>query len=54
MDKQVIKGNNECNGNKNKFFEEGQYVATSLWPSVRMKLTLPKLGTWSPPGLLNV
>jgi hypothetical protein len=27
------------------------YVATPLWPSVRMKLTLPKLGTWSPPGL---
>jgi hypothetical protein len=26
-------------------------VATPLWPSVRMKLTLPKLGTWSPPGL---
>jgi hypothetical protein len=26
-------------------------VATSLWPSVKMKLTLPKLGTWSPPGL---
>jgi hypothetical protein len=22
-------------------------VATPLWPSVRMKLTLPKLGTWS-------
>ncbi len=29
------------------------YVATPLWPSVRMKLTLPKLRTWSPPGLLN-
>ncbi len=28
-------------------------VATPLWPSVRMKLTLPKLGTWSPPGLPN-
>ncbi len=28
-------------------------VATPLWPSVRMRLTLPKLGTWSPPGLLN-
>jgi hypothetical protein len=27
------------------------YVATPLWPSVRMKLTLPELGTWSPPGL---
>jgi hypothetical protein len=26
-------------------------VATPLWPSVRMKLTLPKLGTWSPSGL---
>ncbi len=26
-------------------------VAILLWPSVRMKLTLPKLGTWSPPGL---
>jgi hypothetical protein len=26
-------------------------VTTPLWPSVRMKLTLPKLGTWSPPGL---
>jgi hypothetical protein len=25
-------------------------VATPLWPSVRMKLTLP-MGTWSPPGL---
>jgi hypothetical protein len=29
-------------------------VATPLWPSVRMKLTLPKLGTWSPPELPNV
>ncbi len=29
-------------------------VATPLWPSVRMKLTLPKLGIWSPPGLPNV
>jgi hypothetical protein len=29
-------------------------VATPLWPSVRMKLTLPKLGTWSPSGLLNL
>jgi hypothetical protein len=28
-----------------------QHVATPLWPSVRMKLTLSKLGTWSPPGL---
>jgi hypothetical protein len=28
-----------------------QHVVTLLWPSVRMKLTLPKLGTWSPPGL---
>jgi hypothetical protein len=28
-------------------------VATPLWPSVRMKLTLPKLGIWSPPGLPN-
>jgi hypothetical protein len=28
-------------------------VATPLWPSVRMKLTLPKLGTSSPLGLLN-
>ncbi len=27
------------------------YVATPLWPSVRMKLTLPKLGTWSLLGL---
>jgi hypothetical protein len=26
-------------------------VATPLWPSVRMKLTLSKLGTWSLPGL---
>jgi hypothetical protein len=26
-------------------------VATPLWASVRMKLTLPKVGTWSPPGL---
>jgi hypothetical protein len=25
-------------------------VATPLWPSVRMKLTLLKLGTWSPSG----
>jgi hypothetical protein len=29
------------------------FVATPLWPSVRMKFTLPKLGTWSPPGLPN-
>jgi hypothetical protein len=29
-------------------------VTTPLWPSVRMKLTLPKFGTWSPPGLPNV
>jgi hypothetical protein len=29
-------------------------VATPLWPRVRMKLTLPKLGTWSPPRLPNV
>jgi len=29
-------------------------VATPLWPSVRMKLTLPKLGTWSPLGLPNL
>jgi hypothetical protein len=29
-------------------------VATPFWPSVRMKLTLPKLGIWSPPGLPNV
>ncbi len=29
-------------------------VETPLWPSVWMKLTLPKLGTWSPPGLLNI
>jgi hypothetical protein len=28
-------------------------VATPLWPSVRMKLTLLKLGIWSPPGLPN-
>ncbi len=28
-------------------------VATPFWPSVRMKLTLPKLGIWSPPGLPN-
>jgi hypothetical protein len=33
---------------------ESDYVATPLWPSVRMKLTLPKLGTWSPSRLLNV
>jgi hypothetical protein len=26
-------------------------VATPLWASVRMKLTLPKVGTWSPSGL---
>jgi hypothetical protein len=26
-------------------------VATPLWPSVKMKLTLSKLRTWSPPGL---
>jgi hypothetical protein len=25
-------------------------VATPLWPGVRMKLTLPRLGIWSPPG----
>ncbi len=30
------------------------HVATPLWPSVRMKLTLPKLGIWSPSGLPNV
>jgi len=29
-------------------------VATPLWASVRMRLTLPKLGTWSPPGLLQL
>jgi hypothetical protein len=29
-------------------------VATPLWQSVRMKLTLPKLGTWSPPGLPKI
>ncbi len=29
-------------------------VATPLWPSVRMKLTLPKLGIWSPSGLPNL
>jgi len=29
-------------------------VTTPLWLSVRMKLTLPKLGTWSPPGLLQL
>jgi hypothetical protein len=29
-------------------------VATPLWPSVRMKLTLPKLGTWSPSGLSKI
>jgi hypothetical protein len=29
-------------------------VATPLWPRVRMKLTLPKLGTWSPSGLPNL
>ncbi len=29
-------------------------VATPLWPSVRMKLTFPKLGTWSPPGLPKI
>jgi hypothetical protein len=29
-------------------------VATPLWPSVRMKLTLPKLGVWSPPRLPNL
>jgi len=29
-------------------------VATPLWASVRMKLTLPKVGTWSPPGLPKI
>jgi hypothetical protein len=29
-------------------------VATPLWPSVRMKLTLPRLGIWSPPRLPNL
>ncbi len=29
-------------------------VATPLWASGRMKLTLLKLGTWSPSGLPNV
>ncbi len=27
------------------------FVATPLWASVRMRFTLPKVGTWSPPGL---
>ncbi len=26
-------------------------IATPLWASVRMRLTLPKVGTWSPSGL---
>jgi hypothetical protein len=26
-------------------------IATPLWASVRVKPTLPKVGTWSPPGL---
>ncbi len=29
----------------------GSFVTTPLWASVRMRLTLPKVGTWSPPGL---
>jgi hypothetical protein len=29
-------------------------VATPLWPSVKMKLTLSKLATWSPPGLMKI
>jgi hypothetical protein len=33
---------------------KARIIVTPLWPSVRMKLTLPKLGTWSPPGLPNV
>jgi hypothetical protein len=32
-------------------YVEPPNVATPLWPSVRMKLTLSKLGTWSPPRL---
>jgi hypothetical protein len=32
----------------------GPTVATPLWPSVGRSPTLPKLGTWSPPGLSNV
>jgi hypothetical protein len=56
------------NGIGNLDFEEGsriciiqdadgnqwESVASPLWPSVRMKLTLPKLGIWSPPRLPNV
>jgi hypothetical protein len=38
----------------NNFFNKTYDVATPLWPSVRMKLTLPKLGTWSPPGLPKI
>jgi hypothetical protein len=34
--------------------EDNKNVATLLWPSVRIKLTLPKLGTWSPPGLPKI
>jgi hypothetical protein len=29
-------------------------VATPFWPSVGVKPNTPKVGTWSPPGLLNV
>ncbi len=27
------------------------FIATPLWANVRMRLTLPKMGTWSPSGL---
>jgi hypothetical protein len=37
-----------------KDFVKVEDVATPLWPSVRMKLTLPKLGIWRPPGLPNL
>jgi len=31
--------------------EKNKIVATPLWASVRMRLTFPKVGTWSPLGL---
>jgi hypothetical protein len=44
----------ECNKHICTMGPSTYYVATPLWPNVRMKPTLPKLGTWSPPGLPNV
>ncbi len=37
-----------------KIWESTETIVTPLWTSVRMKLTLPKLGTWSPPRLPKI